>query len=159
MKQNGASTRPPTFAGIPRRTGTSKTNSPISTKPSSWLAPPEIGWILGDQAPSALFFEAQYAGVIDALRPLRKPGLEVRFAANIDGAEIVDALCHGQRKVGVGLDVVEKLGVALAVEGAGLVGQPGRRLSPRPAAAVHDQHALLAIDTRDPLTDRCVHGG
>ncbi|MGE3141715.1 MAG: glucose-6-phosphate isomerase [Hyphomonadaceae bacterium] len=30
--------------------------------------------------------------VLDALKPLRRPGLSVRFAANIDGAEIADAL-------------------------------------------------------------------
>jgi glucose-6-phosphate isomerase len=30
--------------------------------------------------------------VLDALKPLRRPGLEVRFAANIDGADVADAI-------------------------------------------------------------------
>ena len=30
--------------------------------------------------------------IVDALKPLRRPGLEVRFAANVDGADVADAI-------------------------------------------------------------------
>ena len=44
--------------------------------------------------------------VLEALRPLRRPDLEVRFAANIDGAEITDAL--------LGLDPRETLVIVVS---------------------------------------------
>jgi len=44
--------------------------------------------------------------VLDALKPFRRPGLTVRFAANIDGAEITDAL--------EGLDPAETLVVVVS---------------------------------------------
>lgn len=44
--------------------------------------------------------------VLDALKPFRRAGLEVRFAANIDGAEITDALS--------GLDPAETLVIAVS---------------------------------------------
>jgi acyl-CoA synthetase (AMP-forming)/AMP-acid ligase II len=40
------------------------------------LAPPEILYILGDAAPKALVFEAQYAGIVEQLRPQLR-GIEV----------------------------------------------------------------------------------
>src|SRR3954452_277545 len=51
--------------------------------------------------------------------------------------EVVDVLSYGVREVSEGLDVVDELLVARAIDGAGFVRQAARRLAPLPLAAVH----------------------
>src|SRR5512132_4133676 len=55
-------------------------------------------------------------------------------------AKIVDSLRHGEGEIGVGLHVVQKLGVPLAIKSSGFVGETRGRLPTRPLAAVDHQY-------------------
>ncbi len=50
------------------------------------LAPPEIEWLLGDSLPRILVFEAQYADLVDSLRP-RLKGIEAYICIGSAGPE------------------------------------------------------------------------
>src|SRR6266511_681552 len=72
---------------------------------------------------------------------------------NLAFAEVFDAGRHGVGEVGVGGDVVEKLGITLAVNASRPVGDVGRGLPLAPAPSVDHQNSVVAVDADDPVAN------
>src|SRR4029450_9838644 len=72
--------------------------------------------------------------------------------------EILDVLRDGIREIRIGLHPVEKLGVALAVQHARLVGDPGGGLPFLPLTAVDRQHLVPAFIFNPPNADDAHEG-
>jgi hypothetical protein len=92
-------------------------------------------WLEVEQDPGAL---------IDAPRNSFEPHGD--FAVT----EIRHVLGHDVGEIGIGLDPVEELGVAVAIERARLVGDAGRGLSLLPLAAVDGEHLVVAFGLDPP---------
>src|SRR6266446_7484163 len=73
--------------------------------------------------------------------------------ADLPAPEIVDPLRDGIGEVGVGLHIIEKLGVALAIDGPRLVRQVGGGLTLLPTPAVDDEELVVALRTNRPEPD------
>src|SRR6185369_2357988 len=67
--------------------------------------------------------------------------------------EIVDAGRHGVREVGEGLDVVDELFVAGAIDGTRLVRQAAGRLAALPLPAVDEEDLLTGVGGNRPVAD------
>src|SRR5437870_6104945 len=80
-------------------------------------------------------------------------GDRLEAEADLATAEIVDPLRDGVGEVGVGLNIVEKLGVTLAIDGPRLVRQVGGRLTLRPAPAVDNEELVVALCANGPEPD------
>src|SRR4051794_4029235 len=72
--------------------------------------------------------------------------------ADLALAEVLNVACDRVREVRIGLNTVEKFGIAVAVDGARLVGDAGRRLALLPLPPVDRQHLLVSVllDAPDP---------
>ncbi len=81
------------------------------------------------------------------------PGNALEAYRDCAVAEIRHVLRDRVGKIRVGLDAIQELGIAVAVESARLVGDSGRGLAFLPLPAVDDQHLVVAIGFDPPNAD------
>src|SRR5262249_25020517 len=68
-------------------------------------------------------------------------------------AKVLYATCDRVRVIGIGFDIIEKLGVALAVNSTGLIGEAGRGLALFPFAAINREHAFITVCGDHPVAN------
>src|ERR1700732_3636161 len=82
-----------------------------------------------------------------------RPATGLNRKLDLTPAKIIDPLCDCIGEVGVGLHIVEKLGVTLAINSPCLVRQGCGRLTLLPAPAVDDEEFVVALGPDGPEPD------
>src|SRR5215471_7650219 len=93
-----------------------------------------------------LQIEDDAGGLIDA------PCYRFKPQTNLAVFEVLQIFKHGERKVCVRLNVIQELGVSLAIESPRFIRQSSGGLSLGPFPAVHNQHLIVAIGTDQPVS-------
>lgn len=115
------------------------------------LAPPEMLFIIQDSAPEVLVFEAQYAALVDAMRPQLKVRHYVAIGARLDWAEDYEAVLASGDPAGATFRSTEA-DIAYLIYTSGTTGRPkGCILGQREEVCAAQ---LLGSDMRCSAADR-----